>query len=245
MCDNYVTTPAMATTTWCRYPRMRDCRRPNALLAEDPRIRSMRIRAWFHAVSSKSGLTAAELEREFARPDAFGRSRSCIWDKYRRGEVSPRSEPSGDGLVERVEARYADTAHWLSSPLWRLADRIPMGMFDLRQIYEGLPRPMRSLIVSGEARDASVFWRRQVDPGDVCELVVRFRSLESLIALLALVKEAETAQLQHQHDLATDACEQYLDGLAYTGRWMGRSVAEELAAYLKAKWAGSSYSYVA
>lgn len=75
---------------------------------EDPAIRSMRVQAWFKAVSLTSGMTAAELEREFSekKRESAATKRSCIWDKYGRGEALPRSgqKTSRELNVERVEA---------------------------------------------------------------------------------------------------------------------------------------------
>lgn len=85
---------------------------------EDPDIRKMRVQAWFRAVSLESGLTPRELEKKFSESEAEKKvKRSCVWNRYRRGEVVPRSGPRPDGglnLVDRVEAAYPGTAKWLT-----------------------------------------------------------------------------------------------------------------------------------
>lgn len=182
---------------------------------EDPLIRSMRVRTWFHAVIEASGLTAAQLEREFADGGGKKAPRSCIWNKYRRGEVVPRSGRQGDGrprLVERVEARYAGTAKWLFSPLWRLADKAPMEMSEIRKVYERLPRLMRSIFIHEDAKSSHVFWRRPVDCADACEILQRYSSVEGLVAVLAMAKEAEITQDQVLHWISFKAALTYADG---------------------------------
>lgn len=79
-----------------------------------------------------SKLTPRELEKQFGEPKSNEKvKRSCVWDKYRRGDVVPRSglRPGGGAnLVDRVEVVYPGTAKWLTLPLWRLLDKAPMEM---------------------------------------------------------------------------------------------------------------------
>lgn len=164
---------------------------------ENPKIRSMRVRSWFHAVSQASGLTVGELEREFREEGSARTPRSCIWNKYKRGEVVPRSRYQGDGrpkLVERVEARYPGTEKWLFSPLWRLADEAPMEMSELRQVYDGLPGNIRDLIILASSLANPIFWRREFDNEEMVAGLLQYRSLNELITALALVREAEICQ---------------------------------------------------
>ena len=95
---------------------------------QDPELRAIRIRTWFKFVSGKSKKTAAALEREFSEPLPGKNAifRSCIWQKYKQGWVEPRSASRisrKPGLVERVEKRYPGGAKWLTSLIWRLADK--------------------------------------------------------------------------------------------------------------------------
>lgn len=188
---------------------------------EDPEIRKMRVQAWFHAVSLESGLTPRELEKKFSDSDTEKKvKRSCVWDKYRRGEVVPRSGPRPDGelnLVGRVEAIYPGTAKWLTLPLWRLLDKAPMEMSEIRRYLEGLPNLVRQMFVYSEARPTGLFWRRDIDCDDACDLLLRFGDLDGLTAMLALIKEAESAQDQYQHQCCAQKAGEYVSRLAYKG----------------------------
>lgn len=182
---------------------------------EDPEIRKMRVQAWFRAVSLASGLTPRELEKKFSESDGDRKvKRSCVWNKYRRGEVVPRSGPRPDGglnLVDRVELAYPGTAKWLTLPLWRLLDKAPMEMSEIRRSYESLPRPMRAMFIHPDATESSVFWRvRAMDCKADCELLLRFESLEGLIAVLTLKKEVECTQNIAQHGLCVRNMSLYL-----------------------------------
>lgn len=178
---------------------------------EDPLIRSMRVRAWFQAVTKTSGLTTHELEREFCAGE--GNPRSCIWNKYRRGEVVPRSAENGDGgpkLVERVEGRYPGTAIWLLSPLWRLVDNEPMEMSEIRRIYDEMPSSIRSIFVLPDDKFAKIFWRKLTEPEYVCEILLRFRDVNALVALLTMLREAEITQNREQYRFALGALAQII-----------------------------------
>ena len=210
----------------------------NSRYVEHPKLRSMRVRCWFNAVSQISGLTTGQLEREFGEKGAERAPRSCIWNKYRRGEVVPRSRRPCDHskkLVERVESRYPGTAKWLTSPLWRLADPAPMEMSEIRRIYEGLPKVIRSIFVEPESKTKSIFWRRSVKPKLACEMLLRFRNVDALIALLTMVKEAEIMQDRTQYGVAVNA---WLEGLwlAVDRHFNYTYVDIELTRFLQSRW---------
>jgi hypothetical protein len=205
---------------------------------EHPKLRSMRVRCWFNAVSQVSGLTTGQLEREFGEKGTERAPRSCIWNKYRRGDVVPRSRRPGDRskkLVERVESRYPGTAKWLTSPLWRLADPALMEMSEIRQIYEGMPKSIRSIFVEPGSKATSIFWRRSVDPKRACEVLLRFRDVDALIALLAMVKEAEVVQDRAQYGVAVKAVLQEL-WLSVDRHFNYTHVDIELTRFLQARW---------
>lgn len=208
---------------------------------EDPLVRSMRVRTWFHAVSMLSGLTVAQLECQFAQVDAKG-SGSCIWDKYRRGEVVPRSRCSNKwqlSLVERVERRYPGTTVWLSSPLWRLADKAPMDMGELRRTFAGMPGPFRALFIADD-RPSALFWRRPVDTAKLCDLLMHANRIEAPIVLLALAKEAEVTQNQEQHQLTTNALRENL-AILTAGGFIPERVRNDLSSYLQLRWRAAKY----
>lgn len=171
---------------------------------EDPAIRKMRAQAWFKAVSLSSGMTAAELEREFSERKTEGAKtmRSCIWDKYRRGDALPRSgrKTSGElNLVERVETKFPGTAKWLTSPLWRLLDKAPMEMSEIRQIYEEMPSMLRPLFLAPSSEATEIFWRRQIGYKETYKTLAQLGSLEALTATLAMIREATIIQDQAKY----------------------------------------------
>lgn len=214
---------------------------------EDPKIRSMRVRAWVRAVKLASGLGLAELEEMFSqRLGVSTPSRSCIWEKYQRGEVVPRSRlqtKRGLSLVERVEQRYPETAMWLSSPLWRLADKIPMEMSEIREIYEELPTPFHSIFIAKRHEASEVFWRRPVDPEHVCQILRRLGERDAMGAIttsLAMVKEAEITQNQYQHELAVDTARICIGMLKRDGV-LNAELLEDFCSRLEASWRRAEY----
>jgi hypothetical protein len=211
---------------------------------EDPLIRSMRVRTWFQAVSMASGKTPAQLEREFSeREDPIKTTpRSCIWEKYRRGEVVPRlgvRENSRSNLAERVEVRYPQTKKWLTSPLWRAADKAPMSIRDIRAAYESLAPDIASLFVADDVGATEVFWRRPLNAEAVCGLLGRSSRVDAIAALALMVKEAEMAQNQPQHRIAVSAATQrmsQLGGVPALGE-----VLPELFRYVTDRWKSVRY----
>jgi hypothetical protein len=204
---------------------------------EDPEIRKMRVQAWYRAVALASGLTPRELERKFSESESDRKvKRSCVWDKYRRGEVVPRSGPRPDGglnLVDRVEADYLGTAKWLTLPLWRLLDKAPMEMSEIRRCYESLPQPMRAIFIQPNATESSVFWRRDIDCRKVCDLLLRFADPDGLAVVLTMGREAEVIQSRRQHDIVLESTEGYIRRLE--GRPVIGGAMQAIEAYVR-KW---------
>lgn len=188
---------------------------------EDPKIRSMRVRVWVRAVRLASGLSLAELEEEFSQPWSGPKPsvRSCIWDKYYRGEVVPRTKlrsKEGPSLVERVEKEYPGTAKWLSSPLWRALDIAPIDMGEIRDLYEELPDLFRSIFIAPPHEESEIFWRRPVDLIDtyrILALLSEQDALHAFMTILIMIKEAETTQNQDQHALGVNRLQECKDKL--------------------------------
>jgi hypothetical protein len=214
---------------------------------EDPEIREMRIQAWFGAVSAASGLTPRELETVFGERKQVGKvKRSCVWDKYRRGEVAPRSGTRSYGrlnLVERVEAAYPGTAIWLTTPLWRLADKAPMEMREVRRVYESLPPLLRSIFVASPSEANGIFWRRPVEIDHVCEILLRLRDQDALVAMLAMVKEAEVVQDQLFFSAVVSSAEDLLAILQSSGTTRS-DLFDRLSRYLKPRWSNPGFVVV-
>lgn len=166
-------------------------------------ITRFKVMAWFDAVAEASGKTAADLEREFA-PAAHVRwvngmeIRPKLWEKYRRGEVEPRSIPSKGrktSIVQEVESRYPGTAKWLSLPLWKLADfNQPVTMDELRAVYQGMPLEIRGLIIKDDVLEGEIFWRKQTDEDELLGQLAAIGGLDVATAILALVREAQVCQ---------------------------------------------------
>lgn len=213
---------------------------------EDSEIRKMRVQAWFRAVSLASKLTPRELERKFGEPKGDGKvKRSCVWEKYRRGDVVPRSGPRPDGglnLVDRVDAAYPGTAKWLTLPLWRLLDKAPMEMSEIRRYLEGLPILMRQIFIYEQAQPSGAFWRRNTDYDDACDHLLRFVNLDGLTAVLALVKEAEVIQDQYRHQDCAQKAGEYIARLAYRGL-LPETLIGKLSNYLAQRVAAAGYFF--
>lgn len=204
---------------------------------EDPLIRKMRVQAWFKAVSIKSGLSARELEEKFREDSGKKVKCSCIWNKYRRGEVVPRLGYREDGrpnLAERVEAEFPKTSTWLQSPVWRLADKTPMEMSEIRAVYFGLPAPIRPLFVLPRARPSDRFWRSSVPAKAAFHTLFRMRDMEAFSAMLAMVKEAEIIQSRKVYEHAVCAALELMRMLEE--RPSGNLVGSDLYRYLKESW---------
>lgn len=209
--------------------------KPLAHPITNPAIKRIRIKAWFRAVTEASGLSSRQLEAQFS-PSSRASQRSCIWDKYRRGETAPRQI-----LVELVEERYAGTQQWLYSPLWRLADHAIADMEVIRDVYENLPKLIRSIFVEPHATRASMFWRRQLDIDEVCEYLRRFGSVEALVAALTVIKEAEVVQDQYQHWRGVQLARQYLERFA-EHPILGSTLNRELRKHLESRWVNPGYT---
>lgn len=185
---------------------------------EDPLIRTMRVQTWYRAVALASGLSTRELEKKFGEVDPGQRAkRSCAWNRYKRGDVVPRKGMTPNGglnVVDRVEAAYPGTAKWLDLPLWRLLDKAPMEMSEIRRCYEGMPNTIRSIFVASGNEATVVFWRRSVEPKHACEILLRFRDTDALVALLAMVREAEVVQDRNMRSVAMNAVMEELRSLA-------------------------------
>lgn len=206
---------------------------------EHPKIRSMRVRSWFHAVSQTSGLTVGELEREFREEGSARAPRSCIWNKYKRGEVVPRSRYQGDRrpkLVERVEARYPGTEKWLFSPLWLLVDVASMEMSDLRTIYEGLPPRIRDYFILSPSLVTKVFWRCPLHSEQLLVQFLSFHTVEDLVASVALIREAEIIQSRPLLQYWILAVQELMRQVDWGGL-RNSTIPRELSEYLQRRWA--------
>lgn len=205
-----------------------------ARYAENRTIKRLRIQSWFKAVIHASGLSSGELEYQFSLANEQC-PRSCIWDKYRRGDVAPR-----ESLVIAVEERYPGTRFWLSSALWRMADEFSIDMAEIRSAYEGLPKLLRSIFVACHASEATLFWRRPVEAEEVCDQLRRFGTIEAFIAAMIFVREAEVIQSTNEHILALELARQYLDRLS-RHPILGGPLNQKLSAYLESRWKDPGY----
>lgn len=171
----------------------------------DPAFR-VRTKAWFIAVSQASGMSAEELEIHFAPPEkqkAYQHgSRPGLWAKYKKGSICPKIKRDLNGkpsLVEKVEKEFPGTADWITIPFWRVLSHTPMGMDELKEIYLSLSEPICELVVMEEPDVARMFWRRPIGHEDLYDQLLSIGDLDAITAILALIKEAEVTQNQHQH----------------------------------------------
>jgi hypothetical protein len=205
---------------------------------EDPLIRKMRVQAWYFAVVQASGLSTRELERMFREDKGRKVNRSCIWNKYRRGEVVPRSGRREGGklnLVEQVEASYPGTAKWLSSPMWRLADKAPIEMSEIRQIYEKMSPNFRELFILPAYKASDVFWRKPIEYENLADSLRSLGTLESFVALLTLIREAEVTQNHLDFECWINDASQFT-AIEYFDELGNLSVIYELCDYLVKRW---------
>lgn len=205
--------------------------------AESKTIKRLRIKAWFKAVSHASGLSASQLEYQFSLKKESP-SRSCIWDKYRRGEVAPR-----EGLVTIVEDCYPNTRHWLHSEFWRMIDHSEVSMAEVRDAYERLPKLLRSIFISPQATKQTVFWRRPVADEEVFEDLRRFGSIDAFLATLIAVKESEVTQNQYQHRCGVQLARQYFERFSQHSV-LGHDLNQELRHHAESRWENSGYTEV-
>lgn len=157
----------------------------------------------------------------------------------------PRSGSRRDGglnLVDRVEVVYPGMAKWLTLPLWRLLDKAPMEMSEIRRYQEKLPNLMRQMFIYSQAQPSGLFWRRDTDYVDTCDHLLRFGNLDGLTAVLALVKEAEVIQDQYQHQDCAQKAGEYLARLEYQGLLPGMLIGE-LSNYLAQRVAAAGYFF--
>jgi hypothetical protein len=170
---------------------------------EDRVIRVNRVHTWVRAVRLKSKLSLSELEELFSDSKTKeGKTRSCIWDKYNRGDVVPRVgiKPNGElHLANRVEQEFPGTLQWLTSPMWRLIDKAPMSMPEIRKIYDDMPSKFRSIFVEPDYKIKGIFWRRILPFEECIDTLKKLEILPAFIALLTMVKEAEISQDQYTH----------------------------------------------
>lgn len=176
---------------------------------EDIAIRQLRVRSWVRAVRLASGLSLVELEKKFSDSvRSTKKPRSCIWDKYARGDVTPRVGKKPDGklhLANRIEKSYPGTMQWLTSPMWRLIDKAPMSMYEIKEVYEGMPYLFRSIFVESKHKVKGIFWRRYTELQPCIETLYKMETLPAFIGLLAMTKEAEATQDQVTHHQALKA----------------------------------------
>lgn len=186
-------------------------------------IDSLRVRIWFNAVKTRSGLSNKALSRLFpstqrkaseSSPSSgtqYSQADSGYWHKIRRGEIMPLRRAHGQQLVENVEEAFPGTRRWIVSPLWDLLSTKPATTHDIYGILRSLhPRISEVLLVKSQVN--SKFARRPpcrdqyqklariarplfpVDEDDVFG-----RLMGGVVAVVALIREAEIIQQQPLH----------------------------------------------
>lgn len=75
-------------------------------------------------------------------------------------------------------------------------------MSEIRRIYDEMPSSIRSIFVLPEDKFTKIFWRRLTEPKHVCEILLRFRDLNALVALLTMLREAEITQNREQYRIS-------------------------------------------
>lgn len=192
---------------------------------------SLRTIVWTDAVLRVSGKSLASLEEEFRQAKKKGvLTRSCIWQKYKNGTVVPRNAEKGrHGLVERVDARYSGTAEWFYLPLWRLCSDQSVSMAQIKDVYCGLGSELKALFVLDKQ---AVFWRKRFQEFDdtyLCDELRFVGSPDGLIALMALLREAETTQNRELYQDASWALVDRLKNTKTDASWLSEAARDVLA----------------
>lgn len=162
-------------------------------------IRKLRVQYWVSEVLRVSKKSLMELEQKFSAKDKAA-PRSCIWDKYLRGEVLPRIGKPNIGkpsVLDEVEGVYKNTKQLFTSDLWRLMDDDAIvEMTEIRRILRELPSPLCDHIFlrSSEWKDHDGFWRRHGRDKTVGAALLETPSFPNLLFAVALKREAEIAQ---------------------------------------------------
>jgi hypothetical protein len=189
----------------------------------DDRIKTLRVKIWFSAVKFHSKLNNNDLSRMFpstkrksSKTDAsngsmYSPNESGYWDQIRRGEIMPLLREHGKQLVKNVDETFPGTKRWIESPLWVLLRTKPMTIDEIYSILESLhSRITESLLVKSSV--GSTFARnpllkeqyerldriaRPLFPSDDDDVFGRL--MGGVIAVVALIREAEITQQQPQH----------------------------------------------
>lgn len=168
-------------------------------------LTSLKVRTWFNAVALASGMSAYELERQFspdylANDKNYPKLRPRLWEKYKLGKIEPSSKPIKGNLksiAERVEDVYPGTIRWLKSPIWKLADfDTSISMEEIRGIYYSLDFSINKyLVYQNLPSKKNIFWRNQAkSETDVIREIYNIGSIDSIVALLGLIREASLIQ---------------------------------------------------
>lgn len=163
-------------------------------------------KAWFIAVSQASQKNASQLEVYFAdprkKPDYKLGKGPGLWSKYQRGAACPKvNDPSPDkpSLVNIVERKFPGTKRWLTMPFWRLLSMEPLDANELKSIFLSLSPEVSDVIVHATYHPKRTFWRVQSPPEAMYRRLVEIGTIDAATAIMALIKEAEINQNQHQH----------------------------------------------
>lgn len=171
-------------------------RRPKHGYIENDEIRRLRTQVWFHVVQQRSQLSIERLEQKFSSGGLAKRWKSGIWNKYKKGDVTPRNREGAKGqrsLVQLVEAEYPGTKIWLDHPLWRALDPTPMEPSEIRKCYENLPSHIREVLIEIPPAGGR-FWRTVEGPATVMRSLAGTAPLEKLYVAIMLLKESEACQ---------------------------------------------------
>ena len=142
-------------------------------------------------------VSANRLESIIDRRVRTASKQNVLTRKYRRYEVlSATDAPSimTDQTIQQIEDVVGMKTHfhfWRDHVLWELLTEPPIPLERVRQIMTGLPPVLRArLFVQMDARDPQTWSRYPLKRDEVLEIRDE-RSLDALIALLTLCREAQ------------------------------------------------------
>lgn len=177
----------------------------------------MRVQAWYRAVAAaykiseglgeEQPVTPGMLQRKFEGRGKNKGRRSGLWYKYASGEVVPRSGCREDGkeknIALRVEEKYGGANDWLNLPLWQLISLRPFAIAETRSLYENLPPAIRDHFID-DSSTHSRFWKKPLNYEQLCKYLISIGNLDSLTALLIVIKDTEATQDRLNHDFLVD-----------------------------------------
>lgn len=171
---------------------MSDAAQPGGRPGRPPRceIDALRAKTWFWAVANRLHTrTGYALEKRFS-PEKMQREngitkRPCQYDKYRRGEHSPR--PS---LINKIDRELPGTAAYADHCFWRVAKSPAIGLDELHDHLASLRPEIVDLLFYRRKRPGGTRERRARAYPATFQRLGREGDWDALTACIGVIQEA-------------------------------------------------------